>query len=87
MPAPTPPADPDLTTERDHLAASRAALARMRDRTAGLDSSAAGDAVSRQFLESAMLRRMRALADDPTVPLFFGRLDYDRQHPEARGER
>ena len=87
MPAPTPPADPDLTTERDHLAASRAALARMRDRTAGLDSSAAGDAVSRQFLESAMLRRMQALADDPTVPLFFGRLDYDQAHPEARGER
>ena len=59
----------------------------MRDRTAGLDSAAAGDWVSRQFLESAMLRRMKALADDPTVPLFFGRLDYDRRRPRPRGER
>ena len=48
----------------------------MRERTASLDSSAAGDWVSQQFLESAIYRRMKALADDPTVPLFFGRLDY-----------
>jgi DNA helicase IV len=98
VPAPTPPAhptdarlqrtaDPDLSTERDHLSASRAALARMRARTSGLDSSAAGDRVSQQFLESAILRRMKALADDPTVPLFFGRLDYGEDHEDARGER
>ena len=30
---------------------------------------------------------MKALADDPTVPLFFGRLDYDDDHADARGER
>ena len=45
-PAPVPPdahPDPDLGAEQRHLAESRAALARMRDRTAGLDSSAAGD--------------------------------------------
>jgi len=59
----------------------------MRERTSALDAAAAGDWVSRQFLESAILRRMKALADDPTVPLFFGRLDYDPDHPEARGER
>ncbi|QNN54848.1 AAA family ATPase [Nocardioides mesophilus] len=59
----------------------------MRDRTAALDSAAAGDWVSQQFLESAILRRMKALADDPTVPLFFGRLDYDEAHEDARGER
>ncbi len=100
MPAPTPPspspadfladppaAAPDLARERDHLAASRTALARMRDRTSRLDTAAAGDAVSQQFLESAILRRMRALADDPTVPLFFGRLDFDAAHEDARGER
>ena len=73
--------DPDLADERDHLAASRAALGRMRDRTSRLDSSAAGDWVSQKFLESAIVARMKALADDPTVPLFFGRLDY------AGGER
>ena len=88
MPATTPPTRPfDLAAERDHLHAARAALSRMRDRTAGLDSAAAGDPVSQQFLESAILRRMRALADDPTVPLFFGRLDYAEDHEDARGER
>ena len=34
--------EPDLGAERRHLAESRAALARMRERTASLDSSAAG---------------------------------------------
>ncbi|HET6651915.1 MAG TPA: AAA family ATPase [Nocardioides sp.] len=77
------PADPELEAERRHLTESRAALARMRERTAGLDSAAAGDWVSRKFLESAFHLRMKALADDPTVPLFFGRLDYDPTHPDA----
>jgi DNA helicase IV len=80
-------ADPAIATEREHLARSRAALARMRARTATLDSSAAGDWVSRQVLESAIYLRMKALEDDPTVPLFFGRLDYDEAHQDARGER
>src|SRR5690349_24598227 len=70
------PSDADLTSERDHLSASRAALARMRDRTSALDASAAGDWVSQKYLQSAIALRMKALADDPTVPLFFGRLDY-----------
>ena len=70
--------DPQLTAERDHLSDSRHALARMRERTSRLDSSAAGDLVSQQFLESAIFARMKALADDPTVPLFFGRLDYEQ---------
>jgi DNA helicase IV len=79
--------DPQLTAERDHLSDSRQALARMRERTSRLDSSAAGDLVSQQFLESAIFARMKALADDPDVPLFFGRLDYEETHPEAHGER
>jgi hypothetical protein len=89
VPTPTPPTpvpdsrSDDLTAEQQHLADSRAALARMRERTAGLDSSAAGDWVSQKFLESAMFLRMKALADDPTVPLFFGRLDYDEHDPGA----
>jgi hypothetical protein len=59
----------------------------MRRRTSTLDPSAAGDPVSQQFLESAIFRRMKALADDPTVPLFFGRLDYSDDHKDAQGER
>ena len=77
----------ELTTERDHLTASRAALGRMRERTSRLDSSAAGDWVSQKFLESAIVARMKALADDPSVPLFFGRLDYTEAHVDAGGER
>src|SRR3712207_4300997 len=72
----------DLEQERAHLAEARRALAAMRDRTRSLDSSAAGDSVSQIALESAMYRRMRALEDDPTVPLFFGRLVYDEAHAE-----
>jgi DNA helicase IV len=33
--------------------------------------------VSTEHLKQALYRRMKALEDDPTVPLFFGRLDYD----------
>jgi DNA helicase IV len=54
----------------------------MRERTAALDSSAAGDWVSQLVLESTMYARMKALEDDPSVPLFFGRLDYEADHVE-----
>jgi DNA helicase IV len=73
----------ELAQERAHLTSSREHLARMRARTAGLDSSAAGDWVSKMLLESNMGRRMKALEDDPSVPLFFGRLDYEDAHPES----
>src|SRR5680860_1868238 len=59
----------------------------MRARTAALDSDAAANWVSQQVLESAIYRRMKALEDDPTVPLFFGRLDFDDSHDDAGGER
>ena len=97
MPTPTQPHhhDPELQTEQHHLAESRAQLIRMRERTAGMDSSAAGDWVSREYLESTFQLRMRQLADDPTIPLFFGRIDYapvvsrrsqsDRLEPRAEG--
>ncbi len=75
---PARPADvdhiPDLEHERTHLAASRAALARMRARVEGLTAHG-GDAVSTEYLKAALWHRMRALEDDPEVPLFFGRLD------------
>ncbi len=73
--------------ERRHLAASRASLARMRERTAALDRGAAGDWVSQQVLETALWLRMRQLEDDPEIPLFFGRLDYTADDPHGRGER
>ena len=66
----------DLLSEQAHLAESRAQLARMRARTEAMDASAGGDWVSREYLKSTFALRMKQLADDPNVPLFFGRLDY-----------
>jgi DNA helicase IV len=71
----TPTAADVLHAEQDHLTASRAALRRMREHTAGLTAEG-GDRVSTQHLKQVLYRRMKALEDDPTVPLFFGRLDY-----------
>ncbi|MEN8671760.1 AAA family ATPase [Nocardioides sp.] len=74
---PDHPPDPELAAEREHLAESRRQLTRMRERTEqlGTDGGTAADWVSREVLESTLAERMRQLADDPTVPLFFGRLD------------
>ncbi len=86
MPASTPssvPVDHDLEQERGHLRRSRTALARMRRRTESLSTSAAGDWLSEQVLASVIYRRMKALEDDPTVPLFFGRLDYADSAPDV----
>lgn len=76
MSTPDAAVDPELLAEQAHLAESREQLARMRERTAAMDSAAAGDWVSREYLESTFALRMKQLADDPTVPLFFGRVDY-----------
>ena len=65
-----------LARERTHLQESRAALERMRKHAASLEAFG-GDHVSTEHLKQALYRRMKALEDDPTVPLFFGRLDYD----------
>ncbi len=65
-----------LARERFHLTESRAALQRMRQHTASLEAFG-GDHVSTEHLKQALYRRMKALEDNPTVPLFFGRLDYD----------
>ena len=71
-------ADAVLVRERDHLAESRDALRRMREHTAGL-TAIGGDHVSTEHLKQTLYRRMQALRDDPAVPLFFGRLDYDNR--------
>ncbi|MBM7798214.1 DNA helicase IV [Microlunatus panaciterrae] len=73
-------------SERQHLADSRAALRRMREHTATL-KAIGGDHVSTEHLKQALFRRMKALEDDPTVPLFFGRLDYDTALGAEHDER
>ncbi|SCL58150.1 DNA helicase IV [Micromonospora citrea] len=71
--------DIDLAAEREHLATSRAALARMRERAEALFATGdqvAGDAYAAETLGRTLARRVAELADDPTTPLFFGRLDF-----------
>ena len=55
----------------------------MRQHTASLEAFG-GDHVSTEHLKQALYRRMMALEDDPTVPLFFGRLDYDATSAPSR---
>jgi DNA helicase IV len=74
-------ARPEIAHEQAHLEESRAALHRMRERTAAMDALA-GDRVSGEYLKFTLWKRMKALEDDPDIPLFFGRLDY-ADHPEV----
>ncbi|GGM63815.1 DNA helicase [Dactylosporangium sucinum] len=70
----------DLQTERDHLAASRAALKRMREHAEDLYATGdkvAGDPFAAETLGRHLARRIADLADNPDTPLFFGRLDID----------
>ncbi|KJK56198.1 HelD family protein [Saccharothrix sp. ST-888] len=78
MHAPTDhrPTDP-LQRERDHLAASRAALTAMREDVESLDlRDVTGTWVSAAVLQNQVELRIAALADLAHTPLFFGRLDY-----------
>lgn len=68
--------DAEIAREQKHLLESRSALTRMRERTASM-TALAGDTVSNEFLKFTLWKRMQALEDDPDIPLFFGRLDYD----------
>ena len=81
--------DAELTTERGHLTASRAALRRMREHAESLYATGdkvAGDAYTAEQLGRHMARRVKELADDPDIPLFFGRLALadDEQHHIGR---
>jgi len=82
-PAKAPP-DP-LQAEQTHLAESRVALSTMRAQTAGLTAQGA-DRIATEHLKQVLHRRMLSLADDPTVPLFFGRLDYAAELGAERDE-
>ena len=84
MSASTTDTDPVLTCERDHLIRSRESLAAMRA-VASTAGDVGGDAFSSESLGAARARRLRALADDPSVPPFFGRIDRlpDGEHPSG----
>src|SRR5215468_5373250 len=78
--------DAELTTERDHLDASRAALRRMRERAEALYATGdqvAGDAYGAESLGRALSRRIAELADDPETPIFFGRLQFTEPAPAS----
>lgn len=75
--APRP--DEILESEREYLRQAREHLQRMREHTLSL-TARAGDEVSQAYLEQALYRRARALADDPSLPLFFGRIDRPDEH-------
>ncbi|SOB82586.1 HelD family protein [Streptomyces sp. 1331.2] len=82
MPA-TPTTDP-LQREREHLAASRAALRAMREDVESLDlRDVTGTWVSAVVLQNQIEARIAALADLSHTPLFFGRLDYLHAVSEA----
>lgn len=89
--ADTEPADTldgQLAAERAHLDTSRAALRRMRERAEALFATGdkvAGDAYTAEQLGRHMARRVKELADDPTTPLFFGRLDFGDTDPDHAG--
>ncbi|WP_328850942.1 AAA family ATPase [Micromonospora globbae] len=87
-PAPPAPLDRELAAERSHLDASRDALRRMRERAEALFATGdkvAGDAYTAEQLGRHMARRVKELADDPTTPLFFGRLDFGDGDPDHAG--
>lgn len=88
--APDQSLDADLAAERAHLETSRAALRRMRERAEALFATGdkvAGDAYTAEQLGRHMARRVKELADDPSTPLFFGRLDFGDTDPDHAGRK
>lgn len=75
----------ELQAERAQLAKARACLAAMRQRAESLDATG-GDEIAEEVVRARLQLRVAALADDGTVPLFFGRIDYD-EAAELAGER
>jgi DNA helicase IV len=63
-----------LESETRHLEHARWCLEQMREAVRSLDPRG-GDPVSTEYLKAELFRRVQALLDDPTTPLFFGRID------------
>ncbi len=77
--------DPALAAEQAYLRRTRADLARMQEHALSLDGDrAGGGGLSTEYLKAAFARRAKALQDDPSTPLFFGRLDFDDESAGAR---
>jgi len=74
--------DPVLDVERGHLLRARKCLARMRAQAERIADYGV-DELASYGLGRARARRLASLADDPTVPPFFGRVDRgpDGEHP------
>jgi DNA helicase IV len=68
--------DDALSSEQTYLAQARKDLHLMRERTLALEVQG-GNAVSAEYLSAALYHRARALMDDPSTTLFFGRTDHD----------
>ena len=80
--------DAQIEAERSHLTASRAALARMRAEAEQLyatGATVAGDRFAAESLGTALSHRIRTLIDDPSTPLFFGRLTFTDQSTDHSG--
>ncbi len=80
----------DIAAERTHLAESRDALRRMRERAQHLfrtGEQVAGDAYSAETLGRTLSRRIAELTDDPSTPLFFGKLSFGGSAPEHHSGR
>src|SRR3954447_8784938 len=76
-PAPeTTAPDPVLTAERAHLDRAADCLTEMRAAASAI-TDAGVDAWASERLAAARAERLRALAADPHVPAFFGRIDTD----------
>jgi hypothetical protein len=58
----------------------------MRENTLSL-RALGGDRVSEAYLAAALYRRAKSLADDPSVPLFFGRIDLETDESFHIGRR
>jgi DNA helicase IV len=70
-----------LAIERAHLVHARRCLVAMREAVRTLNPQG-GDRVSTEYLKAELFRRAQALLDDPSTPLFFGRID--RGEPKER---
>jgi DNA helicase IV len=82
--------DDVLTAERAHLARARADLARMRAHTRTLldtQHSWGNDELTSRALAASLARRFDQLLDDGVTPLFFGRLDTERDEVFHVGRR
>ena len=78
LPAVPTDLEAELDAERTHLTASRDALRRMRERAEAMfaiGATVSGDPFGAESLGRALARRIAELSDDPSAPLFFGRLD------------